>query len=205
MAGKLNHPQLIADSVNGDRSALQKLLLGQYVQILEHIARQIPARMQSQLSAEDVIQQTVVQVVRHITDCAATNEASFRAWLKTIAENCLSDAFRRVASDKRGGRRYRIQTRESPQEDSIVDVIELLSAGSHTPSRSVVRHEAIAAVRASVEALPPDYRSAVELRFLQGKSLDETAAILGRSPRAVQGLVDRAKKKMRAALVGFAS
>ena len=80
---------------------------------------------------------------------------------------------------------------------------ELLSAGSHTPSRSAARHEEVAAVHKAFEALPDNYRQAVQLRLFEGKSLAETAADMGCSPRAVQGLVDRARKKMRAALGSF--
>ncbi len=205
MPDTLDFPKLIAESVSGDRVSLQRLLLSQYVPLAEHVQRRIPARMRSQLSAEDVVQQTVVRVIHHIGQCRARTEVSFRAWLKTIAENCVKDEIRHAESEKCGGERKRVQVRASPFESSIADVVELLSAGSHTPSRSVARHEAIAAVRESIEALPSDYRRAVELRLLQGKSLDETGALLGRSPRAVQGLVDREKKTMHADLARLSS
>ena len=61
-------------------------------------------------------------------------------------------------------------------------------------------HEAVAALTDAIDALPDDNRQAVQLRLLEGKSLEETAEIMNRSPRAIQGLVDRAKKKMRATL-----
>ena len=52
------------------------------------------------------------------------------------------------------------------------------------------------AVRDAIDELPDHYRQAVRLHLLQGKNLDEVAAIMNRGPRAVQGLVDRAKKKL---------
>ena len=61
-------------------------------------------------------------------------------------------------------------------------------------------HEVVAAVEKAIAELPAEYQQAVQLRLLQGKSLEETAELMGRSPRAVQGLVDRAKKKLRAVL-----
>ena len=79
----------------------------------------------------------------------------------------------------------------------VAELVNLLSGGSHTPSRSVAGHEA---VQNAIGELPEEYRQAVQLRLLEGKSLDETAQLMNRGPRVVQGLSDRAKKKMRAAL-----
>ncbi len=85
-------------------------------------------------------------------------------------------------------------------DSSLDDVVELLSAGSHTASRSAIRHEAVQAVQNAIAELREEYRQAIELRLIEGKSLEEVAETMNRSPRAVQGLVDRAKKKLRAAL-----
>jgi RNA polymerase sigma-70 factor (ECF subfamily) len=197
--------KLIAESVSGNRVSLQRLLLSQYIAIAQHVECRMPRQAEVPFDADDILQETVVRVIRHIGRCTANTEASFRAWLKKIAENCIQDEIRRAKSEKRGGKHTRAAPRASALESSIGDVVDLLSAGSHTPSRSAARHEAIAAVRMSIEALPTEYRRAVELRLLKGKSLDETAAVLGCSPRAVQGLVDRAKKKMRADLARLAS
>ena len=83
------------------------------------------------------------------------------------------------------------------------DFIEMLSAGSHTASRSVIRHEAVQAVQDAIEELPEHYRQAVQLHLISGKTLDETAEVMNISPRAVQGLIDRAKKKLVAVLVRY--
>ncbi len=85
-------------------------------------------------------------------------------------------------------------------ESSLYDIVEMLSAASHTASRSVARHEAVQAVQDAIDELPSHYRQAVQLHLLEGKSLDEVASIMNRGPRAVQGLVDRAKKKLAAVL-----
>ena len=92
------------------------------------------------------------------------------------------------------------QAAGASQSHSAVDLVNMLSAGSHTPSGSVAGHEAVRAVQQAISDLPEDCRQAVQLRLLEGKSLDEVASAMDRSPRAVQGLVDRARKKMRAAL-----
>jgi RNA polymerase sigma-70 factor (ECF subfamily) len=48
--------------------------------------------------------------------------------------------------------------------------------------------------------LPDDQRDAIRIRYLEGKSIDETAAELGRTTAAVNGLVRRAKGALRSAL-----
>ena len=201
MSDAATDPELLSKATMGDRVALHELLLSHYAQITEHLENRIPRRIQGEISAEDIVQQTFVQVLRHIHDFKPRTDHSFLAWLKKIAENSMQDTVRRLTREKRGGQRWRVSN-DIP-ESSVNDLVEMLSAGSHTPSRSVARHEAIAAVQQSIEALPDDYRQAVQLRLLDGKSLTETANIMNRSPRAVQGLVDRAKKTMRATLGRF--
>ncbi len=193
-------PELVAKASSGDRVALHRLLLEYYDPLVKHIAARIPSKFQSGVSAEDVVQQTFLQVMRHIGRFSPKTDHSFHAWLKRIAENRLTDTIRHLACEKRAERPRPNPGSTSPEESSLRGLVESLSAGSHTPSGSAARHEAVAAVQEAIEALPDDYRQAVELRLFAGRSLAETAAVMRRSPRAVQGLIDRAKKKMRAAL-----
>ena len=195
MSDGLAEQQLIARSKSGDRVALQELLALHFRPLAEQIAQKIPTSIQGEMDVEDVIGQTFVQVVRDIKGCRAESGRSFFAWVRKIAEHRLQDAIRCIETEKRGGDRQRaFGTGVSPHESSIVDLVEMLSAGSHRPSRSAMRHEAVEAVHEAIDALPEEYSQAVRLRFLEGKSLEETAALMSRSPRAVQGLVDRAKK-----------
>ena len=80
---------------------------------------------------------------------------------------------------------------------SVREVLELLTHGGRTPSGYVQRDEAVLAVQTAIRELPADYRRAIELRFLSGLSLEEIGQQMQRSPRAVQGLLDRAKRLMR--------
>ena len=192
--------ELLDKARSGDRTALHELLVVYYQELFEHIEQRISPRFQGVISAEDIVQQTFVEVIRDIEHFTPGTNQSFCAWLERIAENRTKDAVRHHKCLKRGGDRRRVRKATRPDESSMTDLVELLSAGSRTPSRSAARHEAVAAVQQTVDSLPDDYREAVQLRLLMGKSLEETAAIMNRSPRAVQGLVDRAKKKMRAAL-----
>lgn len=191
---------LITKAQRGDQVALHELLVTYHTRLANHVARKIPRRIQGVVSAEDILQQTFLQAMQHIGQFSPRGPQSFYRWLKAIATNCARDTSRRLTSAKRGGNRRQTRKLTRPDESSMADLVEMLSAGGQTPSGSVARHEAIEAVQQSIESLSDEYRQAVQLRLLEGKSLTETATIMSRSPRAVQGLVDRAKKKMRAAL-----
>ena len=76
----------------------------------------------------------------------------------------------------------------------------MLSAGSHAPSRSAAGQEAVRTIQNVISQLPEDFRQAVQLPLLEGRSREEVALAMDRSSRAVQWLVDRVKAKTSAAL-----
>jgi RNA polymerase sigma-70 factor (ECF subfamily) len=191
---------LVLAAANGDPAALQELLLLYTPELVSHIASKLPASVQSVIDAEDVLQQTFIQAFRDISRFEPRSDRSFLSWLKAIAEHRAQDAVKSLHRHKRGGEFVQIRLRSRDSSRSMVDLVELLSAESHTPSESVAGHEAVEAVQRAIDALPQDYQQAVRLYLLQGKSLSETAALMNRTPRAVKSMVDRAKKKMRAFL-----
>lgn len=192
--------QRIALAIAGDQAALQKLLVSQRAAVSRHVERRLPALLRDHVDPDDVVQQTFVQVFRSISRFRLDDGSSFQAWLLGIADNVIRDLVKRQKRVKRGGEFQRIRRARPTESQSVADLVDLLSAGSHSPSRSVMGHEAVADLTQAIDELPEDYRQAVQLRLLAGKTLEETAATMDCSPRAVQGLVDRAKKKLRAAL-----
>ena len=191
---------LLSMAIGGDRAALHELLLEYYDVVTAHVARRLSKPIEGMPMREDIVQETFAQVIRDFEHFQRHGDQSFAAWLKKIAEHRIQDAIRRAERLKRGGGRQRIRAPIRPDQSSMADLVEQLSAGGHSPSSSAARHEAIAAVQAEIDALPADYGLAVRLRLLECRSLEETAAVMNRSPRAVQGLLDRAKKKMRDAI-----
>ena len=200
MSGSETERELLSSAIAGDEMALDELLLAHYSQLTDYISTRLPSKIQGVVSAEDIVQQAFVRAMHHVGHFLPGTEQSFHAWLRRIAENVLRDAIKTHNRVKRGGDRRQVRQAAMSDKSAMVDLVEALAAESNTPSRSVARHEAIAAVHEAVGTLPEEYRQAVQLRLFEGKSLIETASIMSRSPRAVQGLVDRAKKKMRAAL-----
>jgi RNA polymerase sigma-70 factor (ECF subfamily) len=190
----------IAQAIAGSRPALERLLLDHYTPLAQHLQPRIPASMQSVIAVDDILQETFSQVFEGIRTFTPKTDKSFGAWLKAIAENRLRDAIKAQKRKKRGGGQTRVQPPASPDQGSVASLAEMLSAGSSTPSQALARKEAVRAAQVAIAGLPEDYREAVRLRFLEGRSVDSVAAEMHRSPGAVRGLIDRAKRAMRETL-----
>ncbi len=160
------------------------------------MAPKIPDRFRSQLSVEDVLQDVFVQAFRDIEKFEVRPDASFYAWLRSIADHRLADAIRRLSRRKRGGEFRQLHRATADQNSSIAELIDIIGQESHSPSRSVARHEAAHAIQVGVATLPDDQREAIQAKFFEGKSLDEIAAEMGRTKDAVRGLIHRAQKNL---------
>ena len=191
--------KLLAQAIDGDRAALERVLLDCYQPLLDRVQPKMPAALQGVVGAEDIVQQTFAQVFRDIHSFQPREEASVLSWMTTIADNRLRDAIRRQRRKKRGGEHRRVNTTGHDAEPTK-DLIEMIAGLGHTPSKSLARREAIQAINVALAGLSEDHRQAIQLRYFEYHSLEETAEIMNRTTGAVRGLLDRAKKKMRDAL-----
>jgi RNA polymerase sigma-70 factor (ECF subfamily) len=151
------------------------------------------------IDVDDVLQEAFIQAIRDIHTCQASTTEGFAAWLTMIAQHRLQDMLKRQKRRKRGGDRRQNHV-EQDGASSWLGLIDLVAGPVHTPSQSVARREAVRAIQVAVAALPDDQREAVRRRYLDGKSIDETAAEMDRTPAAVNGLVRRAKQALRESL-----
>jgi RNA polymerase sigma-70 factor (ECF subfamily) len=192
--------ELVAMAIAGDRPALERLLLDYCDRLARHIQQKLPASVRGVLGVEDVLQETFSQVFRDIGRFEPRSAESFFAWLRTVADHRLQDCLKELRRKKRGGDWAQIRKASEPEMSSVIDLVDMLSAREGTASRRIAGREAIQAVQVAIAGLTDDYRTAIRLRYLEGKSLAETAELMARTPAAVRGLLDRAKEKMREAL-----
>lgn len=171
--------------------------------VSRYVAAKFPPDVLGIVSPDDIVQQTFVEAWRRIGHFDPHGEACFQTWLTLIARRRAKDAVRAHERLKRGGDCQQTNRALGNAFESVYDIIEMVSADSHTASRSAVRHEAVLAVQQAIHNLPDRYRQAAQLRWLDGKSLEETASIMQCSPRVVQGLIDRGKKKLRDVLMSL--
>jgi RNA polymerase sigma-70 factor (ECF subfamily) len=194
--------ELIEKARAGDRASLQQLLWEHYNPLVGFLTPRLHGNLQRMVTVEDVIQETFIQAIRDIRSCQANSRQSFAAWLSAIADHRLHDIIKGLYRQKRGGDRRQVEAFAGGSAGRLVELIELISDHGMTPGRALARHESMDAIRIGIAALPDDQRQAIRLRYLEGKSIEETAASLGRTAAAVNGLVRRAKESLRATLLG---
>lgn len=195
----LAEPALVAAAVGGDRVALERLLLAQYDSLAERIGTKLPPRLQATQAVEDILQLTLLQAFRDIGQFEQRSDATFGNWLACIADNRLCDAIKQHDRVKHGGDLRRLED-AAGNDSSILSLWDWIAAADTSPGSIVAREEAVQALQVALAALPNDQRAAIRMRFLEGKSLEETASALDRTPDAVRGLVHRGKEQLLAAM-----
>jgi RNA polymerase sigma-70 factor (subfamily 1) len=200
MAGERRDLEALQQAVSGNRAALTMLLLDLQPRLRSYIAAKIPARLQGRLDADDIVQETHIQVYRHIARFESRGEGSFDRWVSTIAVRKLRNALTKYRAQRRGGVQIDMSRRLTSSEDSACMLLDLMAAPGRSPSASAAGHEAVAAVQAGLEFLSEDQRRAVALVYLEGWTMTAVAAELQRSEQAVYNLCHRAKERLHEVL-----
>lgn len=116
-------------------------------------------------------------------------ERSLRSWLLGIAANHCVDVLRRRSTEKR------------LFGDAASDPEDLADRGP-SPLQRMVQAEQRAELLAAVDGLPAKYRLPLVLRHFADLDYDAIGALLEVSRNQVGTLLFRAKRKLRAALLG---
>jgi len=160
----------------GDRVALEDLYTRHQGRLLQVIRARMPAHLARRVAPEDVLQETLLESSRKIDAFEPRGPSSFYRWLVAIARFKLSEAARAQRADKRA--------RERPLEQPVL-------AEQTSASGRAMRGEQRLELHAALAALPERQAEAVRLRYLEGRTLAETAAALEASEPAVKALVSR--------------
>ncbi|HEV3120216.1 MAG TPA: sigma-70 family RNA polymerase sigma factor [Gemmataceae bacterium] len=174
-----------------DRASLER-----YREYLALLARlHLQPRLQSKLGASDIVQQTLLKAGQNLGQFRGRSDEELAAWLRRILTNTLVDAVREFEGAKRDIRLER--SLEAMLNESSARLEALLHGQTASPSVQALKHEQLLQLSAALAQLPEDQRQAVEMHYLQGCTVGEVAAQLGRSERSVAGLVRRGLQKLR--------
>ncbi|MBL9148980.1 MAG: sigma-70 family RNA polymerase sigma factor [Phycisphaerae bacterium] len=184
-------------AVRGDADALSDLLAEHGPQVERGLV--IAKQWRRALEPADIMQVTYLEAFLEIARFDPSRAAAFPAWLGRLAENNLRDAIRGLSRQKRAPER-RLETHAANAEASRDRLLETLAATSSTPSRSLRRAEAHRLLDRAIEDLPLDYQTVIRAYDLEGRSIEDVARDLGRSPGAVHMLRARAFQRLGALL-----
>ena len=164
-----------------------------YLRLLTDL--QLSPDLKGKVDPSGVVQQTLLEAYQARDQFPAGDFARQAAWLRRILANNLADEIRRVT--RRGQARAREVSLEQALEESADRLETWLAREQSTPSGRVAGEEQLLRLSDALTRLPEDQRLAVELHHLQGLSLADVGARLGRSREAVAGLVFRGLRKLR--------
>ncbi|MCA9160255.1 MAG: sigma-70 family RNA polymerase sigma factor [Planctomycetales bacterium] len=190
----------IERALGKDRDALEELLLLRYDWLRDVAYRAIPASIRERISVDEVIQDTFVHVLRGFEEFTPQGgEAGLFFWLKTITQNTAKDAMRKQARSREAAMTDYAAARNS---DSVSQLISSLAVATD-PRASVVAcgQEMSQAFHIALANLDPKYKLVLELLYFDQLTVEQTAARLESTPAAVRGLRQRAREKIREAMV----
>lgn len=176
----------VAAAQRGDREAFGRL----YARYAGPVAALVVARTGDRVLAQDLTSETFTRAWRRI-DSVSDRGRDVGAWLHTIARNLIADHY------KSSRTRLERTTGEFPEHGRVA-----VSGGqAPSPEGVVIERETAARLARHIAGLPTaEQRECLRLRFWEGRSVSETAAVMGRHPGAVKALQHRAITGLRASL-----
>lgn len=166
---------MVRRAQEGDAEAFGELY-DHYVTLVHRYAYH---RVGDRATAEDVTSETFVRALRRI-DSLSFQGRDVGAWLVTIARNIVRD---HVKSS-----RYRLEVSTADMRDA--------DRGTDGPEDAVVSRLTHEQLLACVRQLNSEQQECISLRFLQGLSVAETAAVMGKKDGAIKALQHRAVRRL---------
>lgn len=151
-----------------DRSKFEFLYI-EYRGLMFHVANKI---LHNEQDAEDTVHQAFLKVAENIEKIGDPKCPKTQGYIVTIAENKAIDLYRRR------------QKRQVVELSDDLPGVTAIYEGENTLAACILK-------------LPARYREVILLRYYQGYSVKEVAAILGLSLSAASKLNQRAKNRLR--------
>ena len=178
---------LAARAAAGDSSAFEAIVKRYQSRVFR-----LACRLTSDTDAPDVLQETFLQVYRHLP--SFRGESQFGTWLYRIATNS-------ALMLRRARARKAVESLEAfmPQFDErgihaeLPAQLQVVSHADELIDRQMLAEKA----RAGIARLPDLYRDAFVLRDLEEMSTADVALVLGVEPATVRQRVHRARLMLR--------
>ncbi len=178
-------PDLIRRYQRGQPGAFEAL----YNRYKDYVYRVALFMTRNSGDAEEVVQDTFIDLLRALPRYDTGGPARFETWLYRVAIN-------------RSQMRLRRERSPSADWDQVAEQVESIVNGhtSHNPEAAALRREQASAIWRAVDGIPDIHREVVILRYQAGLSYAEIAQVLNLDPGTVKSRLYYAHKKLEALL-----
>jgi RNA polymerase sigma-70 factor (ECF subfamily) len=177
----LSDKVLLNNYLSGDSAAISQLIDRHSRRVRDYIRMMV----KDADVADDVLQETLIKVVRVIDEGRYVDNGKFLSWVLRIAHNQVIDYFRSQKSAK-----------TINESDAGYNMLGTLRFAERTVEDNIISEQIEADVRRLVEHLPDEQREVVKLRYFSGLSFQEIADQTGVS-------INTALGRMRYALINL--
>jgi RNA polymerase sigma-70 factor (ECF subfamily) len=173
--------QLVARAQRGDKHAFE-LLVEKYQRKL---ARLLSRFIRDPAEVEDVTQEAFIKAYRALP--AFRGDSAFYTWLYRIGINTAKNYLMAM------GRRAPTSTEVEAEEAEGFEEGEQLR-NINTPESVLLSKEIAATVNATIEQLPEELRTAIQLREIEGMSYEDIAQVMNCPIGTVRSRIFRARE-----------
>ncbi|QDS88565.1 ECF RNA polymerase sigma-E factor [Rosistilla ulvae] len=189
-------------AVDGDRASLDRLLASYsgYLNVLSRM--HLDRRIQHRVSPSDVVQETLLEVHRDFPNFRGERIEEFTGWLRRVLVHNIAAAVEtHLVAAKRSVRAEQVLESLSASVDQSHQRLASLAADQQrSPASEADHQESLSELAAALERLPPDYRTVIVLRHIDGLPFSDVADRMQRSAGAVRMLWLRAIEHLRIAM-----
>ncbi len=179
--------EILDSAVNGDNAALDHVLRV----IRPHVERQLLRYPVSDEDRRDLLQATLMQIVRRLGSFRA--ESSFSTWLFRVTAN-------EALMLMRSRRRHRARVIEGLDWEELATLPSVNDNEIVQVDAGVATRERDSRVRDALKELPEDYRDVVVAHYHLDLGLQEIADKLAITESAVRSRLHRARTRLRTLL-----
>jgi len=180
--------EMVDRLLRGERTAFDQFFNEYYPKLFRFVRRRMP---RDAAGAEDVAQATLCRALESLR--GYRGEAALMTWLYTICRREMSARWQE-------NRRYADAPALAEDDPQIRIALEsLLAAEQGDPLLATDREQIGQSIRAALDYLPAPYADILEWKYVREMSVNDIATRLGRSAKATESLLTRARAAFREA------
>jgi RNA polymerase sigma-70 factor, ECF subfamily len=194
----------VTEPVHVDRALVRRILQGDeaafrgmFDSFFPRLYRFALARLDGDHdAASDVVQQTFCRAIEHLD--TYRGEAALYTWFCQVCRNTLTDYLRALNRQARAV----VLLEDLPNVRAMLEAFA--APATEQPELRAWQQDVRRLVQATVETLPERYSDILELKYVDGMSVEDIAQHLHIGAKAAESLLARARSAFREAIVAAA-